>query len=44
MNNNSVENSILKNINKPSDLKNLSDAELELLCTEIRQTLVDTVA
>ena len=42
--NNSIENSILKNINKPSDLKNLSDAELELLCTEIRQTLVDTVA
>lgn len=41
---NSIETSILKNINKPSDLKNLSDAELELLCTEIRQTLVDTVA
>ncbi len=41
---NSIETSILKNINKPSDLKNLSDAEFELLCTEIRQTLVDTVA
>ena len=41
---NSIETSILQNINKPSDLKNLSDAELELLCTEIRQMLVDTVA
>lgn len=44
MDNNSIETSILKDINKPSDVKNLSDAELALLCTEIRQTLVDTVA
>lgn len=44
MDNNSIEASVLKNINKPSDLKKLSEAELELLCTEIRQTLVDTVA
>lgn len=44
MEKNPIENSILKNINKPSDIKSLSEAELELLCTEIRQTLVDTVA
>lgn len=44
MENNSIETSVLKNINKPSDVKNLTDAQLELLCTEIRQTLVDTVA
>ncbi len=44
MENNPIETSILKNINKPSDVKNLSDAQLELLCTEIRRTLVDTVA
>ena len=44
MKNNQVEISILNTINKPSDIKNLTDAQLELLCTEIRQTLVDTVA
>lgn len=37
-------NSILKNINSPSDVKNLNDKELETLCSEIRRTLVDTVA
>ncbi len=44
MKNNPIETSILNTINKPSDVKNLTDAQLELLCTEIRQTLVDTVA
>lgn len=38
------ENSVLNCINSPSDVKKLSDAELELLCTEIRQVLIDTVA
>lgn len=37
-------NSILENINNPSDIKNLSDKELEILCSEIRKTLVDTVS
>ncbi|MBE6771235.1 MAG: 1-deoxy-D-xylulose-5-phosphate synthase [Ruminococcaceae bacterium] len=36
--------SILENINNPSDIKNLSETELENLCSEIRKTLVDTVA
>ncbi len=36
--------SILENINNPSDLKTLSSSELETLCSEIRRTLVDTVA
>lgn len=36
--------SILENIKNPSDVKALSDGELENLCTEIRKTLVDTVA
>ena len=36
--------SILKRISGPSDVKNLDDGELEVLCTEIRKTLVDTVA
>ena len=44
MENNSNRFSVLNSINSPSDLKKLSDAELELLCAEIRQTLVDTVA
>ena len=35
---------ILENIKHPSDLKNLDGAELETLCTEIRRTLIDTVA
>lgn len=38
------EKSVLNCINGPSDVKKLSDAELELLCTEIRQVLIDTVA
>lgn len=38
------ENSILENIKHPSDVKLLSDGELEKLCTEIRQKLIDTVA
>lgn len=36
--------SILNRINGPSDVKKLDDGELEVLCTEIRKTLVDTVA
>lgn len=38
------EKNILSNIKNPSDVKKLSDGELELLCTEIRRTLIDTVA
>ncbi len=38
------ENSILENIKQPSDVKSLSEGELEKLCTEIRQKLIDTVA
>lgn len=44
MENNSIDTSVLNKINKPSDVKNLTDAQLEMLCTEIRQMLVDTVA
>ncbi len=36
--------SILNRISGPSDVKKLNDGELESLCTEIRRTLVDTVA
>ena len=36
--------SILENVNSPSDIKALSDTELENLCAEIRSKLVDTVA
>ena len=36
--------SILNRINGPSDVKKLDDGEIEALCTEIRKTLVDTVA
>lgn len=35
---------ILSNIKQPSDVRKLSDGDLELLCTEIRQKLIDTVA
>lgn len=35
---------ILETIKHPSDVKNLTDGGLEKLCTEIRQTLIDTVA
>lgn len=35
---------ILSNIKQPSDVRKLSDGELELLCTEIRHKLIDTVA
>lgn len=38
------EYSILENINNPSDIKGMSDKELEALCAEIRRMLVDTVA
>ncbi|MBE6820212.1 MAG: 1-deoxy-D-xylulose-5-phosphate synthase [Ruminococcaceae bacterium] len=36
--------SILNRICGPSDVKKLDDGQLEALCTEIRKTLVDTVA
>ena len=36
--------SILENINNPSDVKALNGKETEALCSEIRRTLVDTVA
>lgn len=36
--------SILNRISGPSDVKKLDDGQLEVLCTEIRKTLVDTVA
>lgn len=36
--------SILENLNSPSDLKSMSDSQLESLCSEIRRTLIDTVA
>ncbi|MBQ3045855.1 MAG: 1-deoxy-D-xylulose-5-phosphate synthase [Clostridia bacterium] len=38
------EYSILENIKNPSDIKGMSDKELEALCAEIRRMLVDTVA
>ena len=41
---NQILNSVLNSINAPSDVKKLTDAELELLCTEIRQVLIETVA
>ncbi len=44
MQKNNEEKSILSNIKQPSDVKKLTDGELELLCTEIRGKLIDTVA
>ncbi|MBQ2847510.1 MAG: 1-deoxy-D-xylulose-5-phosphate synthase [Clostridia bacterium] len=44
MDNHINKKNILSNIKNPADVKKLSDGELELLCTEIRQTLIDTVA
>lgn len=44
MDNHTEEIKILSDIKHPSDVKKLSDGELELLCTEIRRTLIDTVA
>ncbi len=44
MENNFNEERILENIKSPSDIKKLSDSQLELLCTEIRRVLIDTVA
>ena len=35
---------ILGNIEKPSDIKNLNDDELKLLCDEIRACLIETVS
>lgn len=44
MKNNFNEVNILENIKSPSDIKKLSDSQLELLCTQIRRVLIDTVA
>ncbi len=44
MDNHIQELNILSNIKQPSDVRKLSDGDLELLCTEIRQKLIDTVA
>ncbi|MBQ3006653.1 MAG: 1-deoxy-D-xylulose-5-phosphate synthase [Clostridia bacterium] len=44
MDNHTEEFNILSNIKHPSDIRKLSDGELEVLCTEIRHTLIDTVA
>lgn len=35
---------ILSDIKNPSDIRKLSDGELEVLCTEIRHVLIETVA
>ena len=37
-------NSLINKINSPADLKNLSEGELVLLCGEIREKIIDTVA
>ncbi|MBQ2972938.1 MAG: 1-deoxy-D-xylulose-5-phosphate synthase [Clostridia bacterium] len=44
MSNHTGEIKILLNIKQPSDVKKLSNGELEVLCTEIRHTLIDTVS
>lgn len=44
MDNQNYEFNILPDIKHPSDVRGLSDGELELLCTEIRHKLIDTVA
>lgn len=35
---------VLADIKAPADIKRLTDAELELLCTEVREKLIETVA
>ncbi len=44
MDNHAGEIKILFDIKHPSDVRKLSDGELEVLCTEIRHALIDTVA
>lgn len=39
-----MDNKILKNINCPQDVKALDSSELEPLCGEIRDTLIDTLS
>ena len=41
---NNTANSLLENINKPSDVKALDDAQLATLCDEIRKKMIETVA
>ena len=36
--------SLLKNVNSPDDIKNLSEQELNELCSEIRKKLINTVS
>lgn len=36
--------SLLKNVNSPDDIKNLSEKELNELCSEIRKKLINTVS
>lgn len=37
-------NNLLNSINKPSDIKALNDDQLQLLCTEIRKKMIETVS
>ncbi len=39
-----METKLLNTISGPSDVKELSYAQLNVLCSEIRQTLIDTVS
>ena len=39
---NNTANSLLENINKPSDVKALDDAQLAALCDEIRKKMIET--
>lgn len=39
-----MDNGILRDINSPDDLKKLNNSELEKLCREIRNTIIDTVS
>lgn len=36
--------SVLENVNSPKDIKNLNTAELEQLCSEIRELMINTVS
>lgn len=35
---------LINQINQPDDLQNLSEKELEMLCSEIREKIIQTVA
>ena len=36
--------SVLDRVNSPKDLKKLNDKELEMLCEDIRELLINTVS